>query len=248
MILRHGIFRCTCFREATRLGWLHSGRDDLREKASAEDVLQRCSSACGNRLSRDPGSCWWWQAQKRCARKSSEFLATPGLELVASFICGRRAGHAELGAAGRDRGGLGRVERSDVRFIEEVPTAAEPAIPSGDRVGAARLDSSLGRELTDAAGSALSVTMQSLERLLDERIAATSAGRSVDDRAEENAGDDTSGGSALAGKKILVVDDDLRNIFALTSVLEQHEMHVLHAETGRAGIHVLEQEKDVDPS
>ena len=50
----------------------------------------------------------------------------------------------------------------------------------------------------------------------------------------------------LAGRKILVVDDDLRNIFALTSVLEQHEIVVLHAETGRAGIHLLEKNPDVD--
>ena len=45
--------------------------------------------------------------------------------------------------------------------------------------------------------------------------------------------------SELAGKKVLVVDDDLRNIFALTSVLEQHELQVLHAENGRAGIEIL---------
>ena len=50
----------------------------------------------------------------------------------------------------------------------------------------------------------------------------------------------------LAGRKILVVDDDLRNIFALTSVLEQHDIEVLHAETGRGGIEVLTRNPGVD--
>ena len=36
----------------------------------------------------------------------------------------------------------------------------------------------------------------------------------------------------LAGRKVLVMDDDPRNIFALTSVLEQRELKVLHAENG----------------
>ncbi len=52
--------------------------------------------------------------------------------------------------------------------------------------------------------------------------------------------------AALVGKKVLVIDDDLRNIFALTSVLEQHELHVFHAENGRAGIEILRNTPDVD--
>ena len=52
--------------------------------------------------------------------------------------------------------------------------------------------------------------------------------------------------AALLGKKVLVIDDDLRNIFALTSVLEQHELQVLHAENGRAGIEILRNTPDVD--
>jgi signal transduction histidine kinase/DNA-binding response OmpR family regulator/HAMP domain-containing protein len=51
---------------------------------------------------------------------------------------------------------------------------------------------------------------------------------------------------ALVGKKVLVIDDDLRNIFALTSVLEQHELHVFHAENGRAGIEILRNTPEVD--
>ena len=38
---------------------------------------------------------------------------------------------------------------------------------------------------------------------------------------------------------MLVVDDDIRNIFALTSVLQHHKIEVVHAENGRAGIELL---------
>ncbi|MFN2499586.1 MAG: HAMP domain-containing protein [Pyrinomonadaceae bacterium] len=43
----------------------------------------------------------------------------------------------------------------------------------------------------------------------------------------------------LAGRKVLVVDDDVRNIFALTSALEAHNMEVIHAENGQEGIDLL---------
>ena len=44
---------------------------------------------------------------------------------------------------------------------------------------------------------------------------------------------------ALAGRKVLIVDDDVRNIFALTSTLESYNMNVLHAENGQEGINLL---------
>ncbi|HUP67865.1 MAG TPA: response regulator, partial [Sphingomicrobium sp.] len=50
----------------------------------------------------------------------------------------------------------------------------------------------------------------------------------------------------LAGAKVLIVDDDIRNIFSLTSVLESHEVEVLHAERGKDGILILEQTPGVD--
>jgi CheY-like chemotaxis protein/signal transduction histidine kinase len=43
----------------------------------------------------------------------------------------------------------------------------------------------------------------------------------------------------LAGRKVLIVDDDVRNIFALTSALESHNMEVVHAENGQEGIDTL---------
>ena len=51
---------------------------------------------------------------------------------------------------------------------------------------------------------------------------------------------------ALQGKKVLVVDDDVRNVFALTSALESSGMEVLFAENGKDGIEVLQQNGEVD--
>jgi CheY-like chemotaxis protein/signal transduction histidine kinase len=50
---------------------------------------------------------------------------------------------------------------------------------------------------------------------------------------------------ALVGKQVLVVDDDVRNIFALSSVLERRGMFVLTAGTGREAIATLESTPDV---
>ncbi len=50
----------------------------------------------------------------------------------------------------------------------------------------------------------------------------------------------------LMGKKILVVDDDIRNIFAMTSLLERHGMVVISAENGRDAVEVLGRIQGVD--
>ncbi|MEV4643101.1 HAMP domain-containing protein [Actinoplanes sp. NPDC049548] len=50
----------------------------------------------------------------------------------------------------------------------------------------------------------------------------------------------------LTGSKVLVVDDDARNVFALTNILELHGIEVIYAENGRKGIEVLAQHDDVD--
>ncbi|MEO5904451.1 MAG: response regulator, partial [Gemmatimonadaceae bacterium] len=52
--------------------------------------------------------------------------------------------------------------------------------------------------------------------------------------------------AVIAGKKILVVDDDVRNIFSLTSVLEDHGMVVQFAENGKDAIKSLEDDPNVD--
>ena len=49
-----------------------------------------------------------------------------------------------------------------------------------------------------------------------------------------------------SGSRILIVDDDIRNIYSLTSVLEAHDVKVLHAESGAEGIRILETAPTID--
>ncbi|MFB8258569.1 HAMP domain-containing protein [Kitasatospora purpeofusca] len=50
----------------------------------------------------------------------------------------------------------------------------------------------------------------------------------------------------LAGRTALIVDDDVRNVFALAAALEQHGLTVLHAADGRAGLDLLRAHPETD--
>jgi HAMP domain-containing protein/CheY-like chemotaxis protein/signal transduction histidine kinase len=111
-----------------------------------------------------------------------------------------------------------------------------------------------GRELTPEedvqlhtlARSVVVKDVESPERLLDET--ALFLHRVIADLPQEkqqmldrlHKSDD-----ALAGRKVLVVDDDVRNIFALSSVLERRGMTVLSAGTGREAIETIESTPDL---
>jgi len=58
--------------------------------------------------------------------------------------------------------------------------------------------------------------------------------------------DTTEWDMGLKGKKVLIVDDDMRNIFALTAAMEDRHMQVIFAENGREGVQLLEDQGDVD--
>jgi CheY-like chemotaxis protein len=117
--------------------------------------------------------------------------------------------------------------------LRERPVVAYVAeeLPKPDR---ARLDA--------LAKSAVMAVVDSPERLVDRatlylhRVEANlpASARKMLDQLR-------SGDESLRGKKVLVVDDDIRNVFALTSTLEQRGMKVVFAENGREGVERLQQ-------
>jgi CheY-like chemotaxis protein len=101
-------------------------------------------------------------------------------------------------------------------------------------------------QLKAMAKSIVLKDVQSPERLLDET--ALFLHRVVTDLPEEKQKmlERLHGSNEiLRGRKVLVVDDDARNIFALTSLLENQEMEVVSATNGRNAIDILQNTPDL---
>ena len=89
--------------------------------------------------------------------------------------------------------------------------------------------------------------VDSLERLLEETVLFLHRAEiDLSDSQRDILGSARRTDARLVGKSVLVVDDDVRNIFALTTVLEQHGLQVVHAENGRAGIEMLRNTPGID--
>ncbi len=111
-----------------------------------------------------------------------------------------------------------------------------------------------GRELTETEEASLKKRAKSIvlkgvrspERLLDEtalflhRVVADlpESKQAMINKLHES-------DERLAGRKVLVVDDDIRNIFALNSLLERHHMKVITATNGHEAIKLVESTEDL---
>ncbi|MGA3236613.1 MAG: HAMP domain-containing protein [Bryobacteraceae bacterium] len=134
-----------------------------------------------------------------------------------------------------------------VQLAEEIQAETSPHTPPIVLSGMRNLTPELEQQIRRLARGGVTRFAESNERLLEETVLLLH-------RAEADLSEDQKevltavrrSDVTLAGKKVLVVDDDLRNIFALTSVLEQHNLQVVHAENGRAGIETLLKTPGVD--
>jgi CheY-like chemotaxis protein len=122
--------------------------------------------------------------------------------------------------------------------LRELPLIAyvEEALPKPER---ARLEA--------LAKAAVITVVDSPERLVDRAaLFLHRAEAALPTPTRKLLGQLRTGDAPLQGKKVLVVDDDIRNVFALTSTLEQRGMKVVFAENGREGIERLHQHPNTD--
>ena len=102
-------------------------------------------------------------------------------------------------------------------------------------------------ELNRLSESIIVKDVQAYDRLLDETaLYLHRATASLPEDKRQRVEQMTAPAARLAGKKICLIDDDIRNIFALTSLLERHGMEVIYAESGEEGIELLQRTPGID--
>ncbi|RZT93400.1 signal transduction histidine kinase [Ancylomarina subtilis] len=101
------------------------------------------------------------------------------------------------------------------------------------------------RELSKYTNSIILKGLKSDERLMDE-VSLFLHHVSIKNPQSQSLHNGTLDESIFKGKKILVVDDEIRNIFALGKILEDKDMEVLEAENGKIALEVLKENNNID--
>ena len=116
---------------------------------------------------------------------------------------------------------------------------------------AMELDKSSVNRLMQYANAMVVKTSKSSDRLIDEvnlflnKISENSVPNAATGSGKAKT-TTTSGKDSIKGKKVLVVDDDMRNIFALSSALESYDLNVVIANDGEEAIQKLEEDTTID--
>ncbi|HET6439460.1 MAG TPA: HAMP domain-containing protein, partial [Anaeromyxobacter sp.] len=182
---------------------------------------------------------------------SNAFKFTSRGEVTVSLSRGKRGAHGEeamLAFAVRDTG-IG-IPRDKHRLIFEAFQQADGT--TSRKYGGTGLGLTISREIARLLGGTIEVesapgegstfTLLVPERYAgpESRVGAESAFAPQVEPAELPADAD------FAGRTVLLADDDVRNVFAINSVLESRQIKVIHAENGREAIRLLEENPGVD--
>jgi hypothetical protein len=130
------------------------------------------------------------------------------------------------------------------QIMKEARTIPRQALLYADRSDASAEDMERWSRLAQEYGLSL---VESRPQLVDQAALALCVPlRKVDEPLRQMIRGLHDPSPVLAGKRVLIVDDDIRNIFALTSILERHDVITVSAETGRDAINLLHAAPTVD--
>ena len=141
--------------------------------------------------------------------------------------------------------GLGDGSGSEIcRILNETKKDTSVLIYTGRD-----LTSKEAEYLNDISDEIIIKNPNSHERLKDEVERFLNTPTTVNERFRAKIEDinyDNSDVSVLIGKKVLIVDDDIKNIFVLSSALQEHDMEISHAKNGQEALDYLKDYSDTD--
>jgi signal transduction histidine kinase/DNA-binding response OmpR family regulator/HAMP domain-containing protein len=130
-----------------------------------------------------------------------------------------------------------------LKKVNQVKKKLTPVIVYGSREGSERKISDLQ---LDSSFFVLK-DMNSIDQLLEEAMSHLHIEHDLLDTSQKKIIEKIhSRDDILVGKRVLVVDDDVRNLFALTTVLERHNMDVVTTESGKEALKTLTQNPGID--
>jgi CheY-like chemotaxis protein len=140
---------------------------------------------------------------------------------------------------------LGLPDMGGIDLVDQINRDVAPRLPIVVYTGR-ELTKKQETELRRVADSIIVKDANSLARLLDETSVFLHRDTGDVPPADGATPGRVSTDPVLSGRKVLVVDDDIRNIFALTSLLERQQMTVHYAENGRDALDVLKSTPDIE--
>jgi HAMP domain-containing protein/signal transduction histidine kinase/CheY-like chemotaxis protein len=166
--------------------------------------------------------------QVRAVSSLSELVGTYGVRRIDGLVLGVGSEGEALDVLGN---GAGRA------------LGAIPLIAYGPPSWTAEIEA-----LLKSSGSeATLIPVSSRERLVDQCLLRLHRPMStLSERHRQMLQDLHHGTKRLTHRRVLIVDDDIRNIFALASILERHEMSIVSAETGRGALDLLDKHPDLE--
>ena len=186
---------------------------------------------------------------------SNAFKFTEKGKVDLSIFRSEEASGAFVGFAVRDTG-IG-IPQDKQNLIFEAFQQADGT--TSRKYGGTGLGLTISREIARLLGGWITVESSpgqgsTFTLYLPQKYSGPEANRSILDGAEKIAVDEREtnanipplkGDEDFTGVRVLVMDDDIRNIFAINSILESRGIKVLHAENGREGIELLEKNPEV---